>query len=896
MNCKRWLKVSALLIACGMGMTACDKYDLDQRLPENWGSSIYSYMDEHDFKTMKRIVDDLGYADVLGKTGSKTLFAANDEAFERFFKNNSWGVTSYEQLSLAQKKLLLFGAMGNNSIQAQDLSNVEAIDDSHDPIEGVAMRRATSLQTFDTVTIIKEKDMPRHPFPEHDYWKRYRERGQIVCMTDRSNTPVVQFVESQMAQNGITNADYEFLFGKKRVPGEVSINGQTVVEQNVRCSNGFIHVVGDVVTPLSNMAEIIRSNGGTNKYNELLNRFCVPYKFSDEDQRYYTEEYNRLFGDQYQRLYGTRVDSVYEKRFLSKRTHGKDLNGNSMALNITPDGNEGIEMLKYDPEWNSYYFSEAYKSKSEAMMRDMACMLVPSDAAMERFFNGEGRVLQEEFGSWDNVPNDIIAKLLNNNMFPSFIESVPSKFPKILNDANDPMGIKTGDVDKVLLGCNGAVYVTNKVFTPTSFISVSYPSTIYRKMRIMNWAIEQLQYTVYLNSLQSTYSFFIPANDAFLTYIDPVSYGKSNDDNKSIREIYEFHYDETKPVDQRVWAGVWEYDELSQTKGDSIREASYYELRNHLKDVLDTHIIIGKVTPEHKYYLTKGGMALRIENVEDGENGMTVAGSYQVNDSKQPIRISKVFDTGKDGNGVAYELSDKPILGSKFTTDSILAIVNGTKVDKPFRKFRELLTLSGVLEESHPLLGGTSGWACGGWNIKTFNNYHYTVYVPTNESLEALEKLDKSDPHYLPVAEAKDNGWKDLKDDDPAKEERKDAQEKAIKKLADFVKYHIQDNSVFINSEQNKYEEVDYETSAISGKSFLRLKVSRDDVNGKESIKIVDREGNVRHVKVDDPDLYNLMSREYYYDKFNPLDATQIESASSAVIHYIDGPLFPNMK
>jgi hypothetical protein len=62
---------------------------------------------------------------VLAKTGSKTMFVADDEAYERFFKNNSWGVRRYEDLTESQKKLLIFGSMIDNSIQLNNLSNVE---------------------------------------------------------------------------------------------------------------------------------------------------------------------------------------------------------------------------------------------------------------------------------------------------------------------------------------------------------------------------------------------------------------------------------------------------------------------------------------------------------------------------------------------------------------------------------------------------------------------------------------------------------------------------------------------------------------------------------------------------------------------------------------------------
>ena len=104
------------LSACLISFTSCDKYDLDKTDPEGWGASIYSYLakDGHYTNTSK-LIEDLGQKEVLAKTGSKTLFVADDDAYARFFSNNKWGVSSYAQLSDSQKKLLLYGAMINNS-------------------------------------------------------------------------------------------------------------------------------------------------------------------------------------------------------------------------------------------------------------------------------------------------------------------------------------------------------------------------------------------------------------------------------------------------------------------------------------------------------------------------------------------------------------------------------------------------------------------------------------------------------------------------------------------------------------------------------------------------------------------------------------------------------------
>ena len=116
---------AGVLLVGGSAFTACSEYDLDERNPEGWGSSIYSWLDEQgNYTNTVRMIDELGYREVLAKTGSKTLFVADDAAYERFYQNNKWGATSYGKLSLPQKKQLLFGSMLDNSMQLSILPSV----------------------------------------------------------------------------------------------------------------------------------------------------------------------------------------------------------------------------------------------------------------------------------------------------------------------------------------------------------------------------------------------------------------------------------------------------------------------------------------------------------------------------------------------------------------------------------------------------------------------------------------------------------------------------------------------------------------------------------------------------------------------------------------------------
>ena len=835
----KWRSLSAViaLSACLFSFTACDKYDLDETTPEGWGASIYSYLAEDGhYKNTVRLIEDLDLKEVLAKTGSKTMFVADDDAFERFYSNNSWGVRNYDQLSLAQKKMLLLGAMINNSYQINSLSSIEG------PVKGQCMRRLSAQTIYDTVSVVKVKDLPNMT-PEarthNTTWAKFDGRDNIVLMRDMTITPMIHFIEEQMADNKITNHDYNFLYNytTERQAGDASVNGKKIVQQNIKCSNGFIHKVEDVVLPLQNMAELIASKPNVSLYNKLLERFCAPFYAGDAA----VKQYNYLFNQS--------VDSIYQKRFFSEKSQ------DGRPLIIDDDNIVAKSYLKFDPEWNQYYSGLAIPSANAALEKNMAVMMVPSNAALENYWNNEaGKVLKDQYGSWDKVPNDVIVELINNNMLSSFVESVPSKFGSILNDANDPMGVDKADIDSVWLGCNGAVYLTNKVYSPTSFVSVLYPAIVNETMKVMRWAVEKNQYNVYLNSLNSRFSFFIPLNKAMLDYIDPASYGKTK------TQLYRFHYDATKTIP--VWASVYEYDMDTREIGDSIREErDEWALKSKLRDILDNHIVIGNVEDGNRFYKTKAGTEIEVANVSQGANGMTVAGSLQLDGTYSgPLHVSYIYDQTAMGNGKCYILDKEPIMTTRKSVFDVLS------EHEEFAEMRKLIEGSSLLETIHD-----EKHACTSTNLNCFNTYHYTIYVPTNETILKLQEEGK-----LPTWEQVDN-W----------EEGSPQHQRDSLAIENFIKCHIQDNALFIGAQPQ--EEDGYETAYIgeSGK-FDRVftTLTKDDIIIKKTqtdtkpCKVIKKAG-----------LYNIMAREYQLEGTDKNTATSVYTTSSAVIHLIDGSL-----
>ena len=82
---KSLLGAMCLLSIGSLTYSCSDDYDLDETMPAELGGSIYSELKARNYTTVIRLIEDLGYKDVLSKTGSKTIFAASDDAYQAFY-------------------------------------------------------------------------------------------------------------------------------------------------------------------------------------------------------------------------------------------------------------------------------------------------------------------------------------------------------------------------------------------------------------------------------------------------------------------------------------------------------------------------------------------------------------------------------------------------------------------------------------------------------------------------------------------------------------------------------------------------------------------------------------------------------------------------------------------
>ena len=857
-----------MIAACGLligtsALQGCKDDDVLTGQPDWLGNSIYERLAEDgNYTTMLKLIDDLGQKEVLSHTGSKTLFAANDDAYKKWFSKNDWGVGSYDKLSLAQKKLLLNNSMINNAYLIELLSNGRPQGEDNHPEEGRTMRRITATSVYDSVQIMKPSQMP-----STEVWAKFKDNGRsIPILKDATSAPMIHFLPAFMKINKFTNSDLDVLTNHQANDiNEAWVNGKQVTERDITCKNGYIQKVSEVIESSPNMAEIIHQHPQMSRWAELMDRFCAPYYTAEG-----TKEYNRLYNNQ---------DSVYVLRYYSDYSAG----GSNLT---TPDGKAITAKLPFDPGWNQYVST----SGDANMNYDAGAMIVPTNEALSYWWDNGGKDLKTEYGEIDSIPEATLAKLLKVNMLPVFTEAIPSKFEYVLNDAKQPIGITTADIDSCFMGCNGVVYMTNKVFTPAEFQSVAYPALAHPTiMNVIYWAIDQLNFLPYLLSMDSKYSLILPTNNAMAWYVDPYTYG-SEKDGMEAPNVLQFFYDPTRTSEEakvRAYRYECTIDENGAITIDETKTRKEVTDRDVIKDCLkrlmDQLIIVGDIEDGHEYYKSKGGTPLRV--FKDGQGRIAFAGGWQIDHNNKPLSVN-TKDIYEKNNGKSYIIEDQMPL----TTDqSVYLTLDG---NENFSKFLYLMNydaadmLATTVTKNNYTAGMQKKFSK---NLKLLDNYNYTIYVPTNSAIQEL-----IDGGLLPT-------WEDYEAQTAEEWGSEEAAEeaKAIIKdiIVNFIRYHVQDHAVLIGMAPEMYDEQKegetvvkiprYENSFetmrrnLETGRFFPLVVNNE---GKQ-MWVRDVQGNKRNV-VKTNGLYNRICREYWFK-----GTGQCYMASDAVVHQIDGVL-----
>lgn len=998
-KCSKHVAFAACMLALGGSFSACqDEYTLDDAKPVWLNSSIYETLEsDGSYTNYLRLIadpdvnagesDESSLVQILSKTGSKTVFAANDQAWQNFFeankklpKANPWHYAqSYEQLSKNQKKLLLHTSMLNNAITMESLSS----NSGETPTPGMYLRRYTDVEVVDTITKIAVTDLPKSYWTEDkqateeglaqrevDQWSRIRNGGllgydSIYMVMDSSLTMMIHFTNEYMAKKQITDEDFRVIMGRERITSDVHIYDALLDSADIVCENGYINMTEKPLVPLTNMAEAIRTNGKTNIYSHILDRFSVPFQNKTVARLY--SKLNPDFLD---------TDTMYTKRYYSKRSYGST-NTTDVALTNDERGNlfaNGEAILKFDPGWNEYFPS------GESAETDMGAMFVPNDAQMIEYFNnGGGKTLLEEYtkdnhiGQYnvndletlfmdiDQIPLSIFYSIINHGMFDSFVASVPSKMLKqretttqeqIFTEPDTKLVKEGGNIDTVLVTCNGALYIMNNVFTPSDFNCVATPAFIRSTNKIMRWAvysdatlktpIMNVNYYAYLKAMQSRFSFFMPNDEAMQYYYDPVSFTSRYP--RVMRFLYTsgdfpFSLDKTKGV-----SVLANFDVTTGTIGRdlSTQKTDRNEVLNRLRQLLEHNTIVHENginainTEEDEYYLSKNGMGIKVTRGQNGEGVIKAQGGFQLENEREGlahnhpgILYCNVLEKGDYKNGCTFTL-DAPLIPAARSVFSVISNIKRGQKGEPleyndetviasnpyYEFFRlcneanwDLIVKSGLVDENDKKYDVSTSQGqtaltkavnkymtfidnnAVDYNIQFFDNFNYSVFIPTNEAIR--EAVANGLPTWESIEEDFNNSL------DPATEQLKSAKDSLrirykITYLTNFIRTHFADNTVFADKSDMNAEMF---TSSFNNETGLFVKSFIQREGGMLKVKDNTASGQwitTKYTTDDGRDVKNIMTCDRECNskvKDQSMNNKQTLASSYAVVHLINGVL-----
>lgn len=901
------------LVLTGL-MTACveknEVVDADSK-PSWLGESIYQELKNPrqltgTFATYLRLVDDLGYSEILARTGSKTVFPANDDAFVRFFQSNDWGVSSYEQLTTAQKKLLLYSSMLDNALLVSMFSNVSS--SSTSVTNGIAMKHQTSISLIDSIEYVADaSQMPRF----NKYWDAYRQNGNIYTVSDATRPMMVHFTREHMLNNNITtkgdDSDFAILTGTPYEDGMAYIFGDQIINNDITCQNGYIHQMKDVIVPPGNMAQVVRGDQETGFFSQVLDYYSAPY-----ENQSLTDSYNAWAEENGQPT----IDMIYEVRYFN--------NQSTHRQNVDPDGNVVSELLSFDPGWNQYSNDQG-TSGLDLSIADIGAMFVPTDKAFSDFFceGGDGAYLIDLYGKYtDNENNvthlaenldslrakrpDILTKFVNNLMSKSFVETVPSKFSTILSDASEYKGISTDILSRksdggydIRFANNGVIYKMTEMIAPDEFQSVMAPSSVYPDMQVMNWAVQddskmRVSFHYYLMAMRANYAFFIPDDAAFEAYyVDPV-YLKHDQPR-----VLKFYYDPKFPA-QPVRCIAYAYNPETNEVGQVLNNGGNVDVADwssQMIDIMNYHTVVledGEVLGTNKYYKTKHGGAVMLTGMSEGSQ---VKSGRQIDNGMEPSTITKVYP---EKNGTAFRINHiiaAPTNSVSKTLKSYDRFSEFNRVCAGFSNSR-LLSWAGISAETGDLgiseqdayiiftttRNGIDGSSLDdeGGNVKMFNTFNYTLYAPNNEAMQKAYAAGL--PSWDDISQLMADATNNFVEGDELERMKEQAREK-IDQLRDFARYHFQNTSVYADNRvaTSKYSSLSTDELGLA----LELKVS----GGSGMLQVTDGAGQTHTIDANDSShLSNLMARDYWLNT-NRTSASSIYTTSFCVVHEISEPL-----
>jgi len=448
-----------LFLTIAVLFTNCRKKAFDEYYgrPDNLASPIYQQLQtKGNFKSLLACIDKAGYKATLSAAGYWTLFAPNDEAFQKFFTDR--GITDVSQLDSGTCRQIVTYSLVYNAFTKARLGDYQA---ATGWVANSAFKRRTAYYSgfYDDTTNAGQKVKALSSNRNNTNGNNY------FVLGDNNNKYIPYFVDNFVSGRALSATDYNYFYPGTTYTGFNVIDAK-VVNPDAFAENGYIQEIDKVLLPLPSLDQYLASNPQFSEFKKLFDKYMVQFVLNSDA----TSRFKILTGAN---------DNVYIKTF-------------STSLAFSPNNENFLKLQDNDAQSNSW------------------TMFVPKNDVLTDYIKS---VLLENYTSLDQLPLQIIADFLNAHMFQAAVW--PSKFATTNNFQGEPARFdpKTDIVDKKILS-NGIFYGTSKVQLANVFTTVYGKPYLDPKYLLMTRLLDQnLRYTITVPTLKFT---LIMMSDAVL--------------------------------------------------------------------------------------------------------------------------------------------------------------------------------------------------------------------------------------------------------------------------------------------------------------------------------------------------------------------------------------------
>ena len=454
------LLIFILLISC----FGCQDDILDKYQPQDWlkGKIYTQIQSQEDLKTFINCLELTGYDIILNTSGSYTVFAPTDSAFNVFFQNhpqyNSPEDIPLEELEALVEYQIIYDAWSKKQFQSLDIYGWI------DPKNKLSKPRA-----FKHKTILHEENKP---YPAKQIGNKYKivlphEANISLTSFTQSNKYCPVFFNEHFNLNNLNSNDYNFYFDRPLESGTIYF-GSAKFDQEIPAENGFIYKTDKVLTPLPNGEEILAKGNSEHTYTSFLN---LIHQFSE-------------------------------------------FNINIDATNKQPGAKEGEEVVTL---FNLNYPDLVFNIQNELTgntsnpiftHRDHHGLMAPNDMVFETFVNN---YITRGWGSLAAMPIEIKKIIVNAYMSLSAI--YPSNFTSgFINGNQDSVMLQTDNILQKTFGSNCTFIGLSEPIIPRAFISVCRPMYLSRQFTTMLYAVEATKVLSALKKPNVNYAFYLPSD------------------------------------------------------------------------------------------------------------------------------------------------------------------------------------------------------------------------------------------------------------------------------------------------------------------------------------------------------------------------------------------------